>query len=251
MPINPDACNGPCNRRYREAVNAYDLAVDQHARDIQQWLDTPADDRGPRPVSPEAPTTPFTHGDPVWCSRDSRLIDRALGHISDTASIIAADIDGYRGGTAAGPNGMAAPDHKSLIGTLDKLYGYLVSVEDDWRAARGHEPRPTRARGSHARHAAISYLADQLGDILLDPWSVEVGLRILSWERVLLYLAKADPVTRRSPIRCPRCRERQVSRRDDYYECVCGKLMTREEHDREYAEQADEHDHEQQEVAAS
>jgi ribosomal protein L37AE/L43A len=91
-----------------------------------------------------------------------------------------------------------------------------------------------------------------LDDILLHPGSVEFGLSVLRWQRRLRGMAKVDPASKRSPIRCPRCRERQVSRREDgYFECGCGRLLTQAEHDREYARQADEHDHERQEVATS
>jgi ribosomal protein L37AE/L43A len=88
-----------------------------------------------------------------------------------------------------------------------------------------------------------------LDDILLHPGSVEFGLSVLRWQRRLRAMAKVDPASKRSPIRCPRCRERQVSRREDgYFECGCGRLLTQAEHDREYARQADEH--EQQEAHA-
>jgi transcription initiation factor TFIIIB Brf1 subunit/transcription initiation factor TFIIB len=42
-------------------------------------------------------------------------------------------------------------------------------------------------------------------------------------------------------------------RRDDgYYECgSCGRLLNETEYDREFSEQAEQHDHEQQEVTAS
>lgn len=86
-------------------------------------------------------------------------------------------------------------------------------------------------------------------DILLHPGSRDFGVGVLRWERRLLKMTKSDPATKASPIRCPRCSERQVSRRDDgYFECPCGRLMNQAEHDREYSEQADEH--EQQEAHA-
>ena len=251
MPINSEACSGPCNRMAREDWNAYDAAVDQHAADMTTWLNLPGDDRGARPEPPQQPTTTVTLGEPVWCSRCPRIIRAALQQINDLAAALAANIDGHRGGTMAGPNGVAAPDHKTVIDTLDDLYGFLVLVEDQWRQARGYPARPQRARGSHARNLAVAFLLDQLDDILLHPGSVEFGLHALRWQRALLKMTKSDPISRRSPIRCPRCKERQVRRRDDdYYECdCCGRLLNQAEHDREYAEQADEH--EQQEVTAS
>ncbi|WP_188188017.1 hypothetical protein [Nonomuraea sp. SYSU D8015] len=252
MPIDPNSCPGVCNRRYREAVNAYDLAVDQHVAAMQEWLALPGDDRGPRPEPPELPSTPFTVGAPIWDPGCSRLIRGALAELDDTAALLAAAVDGHRGAALAGPNGATAPDHKTIVDTLDEVFGFLVEVEDQWRQARGYRPRPHRARGAHARAVCVGWLLDQLDDILLHQGSVEFGLGVLRWQRRLRAMSKSDPASRRSPIRCPRCRERQVSRRDDgYYECLCGRLLNEAEHDREYAEQADEHDHQQQEVGAS
>lgn len=251
MPINSEACNGPCNRMAREDWNAYDAAVDQHAADMDAWHNLPGDDRGPRPEPPQTPTTAVTLGNPVWCSRCPKLIESALRQANDTASILSAEIDGYRGSAISGPNGTKPLDHKEIINKLDELYGFLVEVEDQWREARRHPARPARARGSHARNTCVAYLLGELADILLHPGSVGFGLLVLHWQWRLLKLSKSDPISRRSPICCPRCKERQVRRRDDdYYECnCCGRLLNQAEHDREYAEQADEH--EQQEVGAS
>ncbi|MFI7449564.1 hypothetical protein ACIBQX_18855 [Nonomuraea sp. NPDC049714] len=250
MPINPDACPGPCNHRARQAWNTYDTAQTQHTADMAAWLDIPGDDRPARPAPPQPPTTPVTPGAPVWDHRCARVIREALAELDDTAAILAASIDGHRGAAMAGPNGVKPVDHKTIVESLDELFGDLVEVEDQWRQARGYRPRPRRARGAHARAACVSWLLDQLDDLLLHPGSVEFGLSVLRWQRRLRAMAKVDPASRRSPIACPRCRERQVSRREDgYFECVCGRLLTQGEHDREYARQADEH--EQQEARAS
>jgi DNA-directed RNA polymerase subunit RPC12/RpoP len=98
----------------------------------------------------------------------------------------------------------------------------------------------------------VGWLLDQLDDILLHPGSVEFGLSVLRWQRRLRGMAKVDPASKGSPIRCPRCNEPQVRRRDDdYYECgTCGRLLTQKEHDREFSKQAEQHDHERQEAHA-
>jgi ribosomal protein L37AE/L43A len=251
VPINPDACPGPCTRAARTAWAAYDAAVEAHAADMTAWLKLPGDDRPAQPIPPTQPGMPVTVGQPVWDPRCARTIRDALAELDDTAAILAAGIDGHRGAAMSGPNGTKPLDHKAVVDSLDELYGDLVEVEDQWRQARGYPARPRRARGAHARAVCVGWLLGQLDDLLLHPGSVEFGLSVLRWQRRLRAMAKVDPASKRSPIACPRCRERQVSRREDgYFECGCGRLLTQAEHDREYARQADEHDHEQQEAHA-
>lgn len=242
MPITSDACNGPCNHAARNAWNAYDQAVLAHATAMQAWLALPGDDRGERPEPPEQPTLPVHISDPAWCNRCPRIIRTALQEIDYTAALLAAGVDGHRGGTRSGLNGMAAPSHTSIIDSLDELFGTLTLVEDQWREARHAPPRPRRARGSYSRTLTIGWLLDQLDDILLHPGSVQFGLDVLRWQRRLRAMTKSDPASTMSPIRCPRCAERQVRRKDDgYYECACGRLLNQNEHDAEYTRQADEH----------
>ncbi|MFI6793649.1 hypothetical protein ACIBG4_40595 [Nonomuraea sp. NPDC050383] len=250
MPINPNACPGVCNRAARAAWTSYDQALADHAEAMTAWLATPGDDRGQRPEPPEQPTIPVPLGDPVWDHRCARLIRAALAEIDDTAALLAASIDGHRGSAPAGPNGVAAPSHLSIVNTLDELYGALSMVEGQWREYRRYPDRPRRARGTHARTLTVGWLLGELDDILLHPGSVDFGLGVLGWQARLRKMTKSDPVSTMSPIRCPRCSERQVRRKDDgYYECACGRLLNQSEHDAEYARQADEH--EQQEVGAS
>jgi ribosomal protein L37AE/L43A len=251
VPITDDACSGPCNGRARSAWTAYDEATDQHAADMQAWLKLPGDDRGERPSPPEQPTITVNLGEPTFCGRCARLIHTALAELDDTAALLAAGIDGHRGGGRSGPNGTAAPSHTAIVDSLDDLYSALAQVEDQWREYRGYQPKPRRARDNHARTLTIAWLSGQLDDILLHPGSVEFGMGVLRWQRRLRAMTKSDPADRRSPIRCPRCKERQVTRREDgYYECLCGRLLNQAEHDEEKDRQAVEYDREQQEVGA-
>ena len=66
------------------------------------------------------------------------------------------------------------------------------------------------------------------------------GRATLAWQRRLRTLTKSDPVGTLSPVRCSRCGEVNVRREDDgYHKChTCGRLMSQQEHDREYDEQA-------------
>jgi ribosomal protein L37AE/L43A len=249
MPIREDACQGPCNQAARKAQEAYEQAANRHADAMREWLSTPGDDRGPKPEQPAEPGMPVTLGDPTWCRRCARMIDAALRKVDDDAATVARNVDGYRSVALVGPTGRRAPDHTAVIETLDELFGALVEVEDQWRAARGYPARPYRGRGAHARMVSVAWLLEQLPAILLHPGSVSFGLAVLGWQRRLERMATTDPGNARSAIRCPNqgCRERRVRRKDDdWWECdACGRLLTQQEHDREQGEQADEHDRQQ------
>ncbi|MEV4179921.1 hypothetical protein AB0J28_00560 [Streptosporangium canum] len=245
MPINPHTCAGPCSNHYRTAVDAYDHAQHAHTETLTTWH-PPL----PYPAPPEPPTIRPTLGDPVWCARCARTIRTALADLDDLASLAQATVDGHRdAGARYGKTGpvskINAPSPSPVTDTLDELYGALVEVEDQWREARGYQARPQRARGGHARRLTIAWLLDELDAILLHPGSAAFGAATLAWQRRLRTLTKSDPLARRSPIRCSRCSERQITRRDDgYYQCgSCEKLMTQTEHDREFAEQADQEVH--------
>lgn len=266
MPITTEACPGPCNNRAVQAWEQYDQAVIRYSYEKDLYADTvdryqaavaawriplayPAEPR--EPDRPQPPGIPVVDADPVWCGNCPKKIRNALHQINELVPILYADITGHRGAPITGPNGTKPLDPKKVIEKLDEVYGDLATVAAQWQHVRGHPSRPPAARGSHARNVTIGYLLEELSTILLHPGSVEFGLKVLAWERRLLKLSKSDPVSRRSAIRCPRCAERQLQREaDGYYKCgSCGRLLNQDEHDREFWEQADEH--EQQEVAAS
>ncbi|MGC5012553.1 hypothetical protein ACLQ2R_17455 [Streptosporangium sp. DT93] len=245
-------CPGPCSKPYRDAVDAYDqaTAVYEHALAVHQavlatWripLPYPAEPVPPAPVT----IRPYL-GDPVWHPGCVKRIRAALTELDDLASQAQAEVDGHRdAGARYGRTGFhlktSAPSPSPVTDTLDELYGTLVEVEDHWRAARRYPNRPQRTRGGHARRLTIAFLLDELDAIVAHPGSVEFGHATLAWQRRLRTLTKSDPPARRSPVRCPRCKERQIRRKDDgYYECgSCERLMSQAEHDREFAEQAEE-----------
>lgn len=268
MPIHPDACPGVCNAQARKAWDAHDQAVITHAHwldlyldAVERWQDALIAWHPPLvyPVEPERrepprpPTIPVAIGNPVWCSsKCPAMIRNALYRLNELAPVIYADITGHRGAAITGPNGTKPLDPKDVIERLDEMYGDLATAASQWKEVRGHPDRPSPARGGEARQLVVGYLLEQLDGMLRNPGSVEFGLSVLRWEKRLVGLSRSEPVTRRSPISCPRCGEPQVRRRDDgYFECTtCGRLLNQEEHDRHFSRQADEHDHERQEVGA-
>ncbi|MEU8040898.1 hypothetical protein [Streptosporangium sp. NPDC049078] len=252
LPYHPHTCIGPCSKPYRDAVDAYDQALTVYEEALAARPALLAAWRIPllypaAPVPPEPVTIRAHYGDPVWCGRCTRMIRQALDDLDDLASLAQATVDGHRdAGARYGKTGLhlktSAPSPSPITDTLDELYGALVDVEDNWREFRNHQPRPQRARNGHARRLAISYLRDELDAILAHPASDAFGFATLAWQRRLRALTKSDAVSRRSPVRCRRCSERKMRLEDDgYYKCgTCGTLMSQVEHDREFAEQAEE-----------
>lgn len=247
---DPQACPGPCNNQARKAWAGFEDAYDRYAADMEAWQIPLA-----WPAEPAPPAATVMYGEPVWSRSCAAMVGLALKECDDLAAKLYAKVDGYRGGAGWGLNGVAAPDHKAIVDDLDRFYGTLVAAEDEWRRVRRYDPRMQRGRGAHARTTCVTWLSGQIADILLVPGSVKFGLDLLYWQRWLRAKAQDDPVSTRSPIMCPRCSERAVRRTDHgpyEYECSgCHRLLTQREYDREYARQADEHDHEQREVAAS
>lgn len=259
MPYDPRACNGPCNKAYREAVDAYDRDSAIHEQEAAAYPGILAAWHPPllhpaEPMPPTKPATRYRDGDPVWSPGCAKLIRTALTNLDDLASLAQAGVDGHRGaGARHGKTGAVskvdAPSPSPVTDTLDELYGALVDVEDNWREYRHHPQRPQRARGGNARRLAISYLLDELDAILLHPGSVAFGHAALAWHRRLTTLTRSNPASKRSPVRCPRCKEvGRIKLEDDgnYYKCgSCERLMSQPEHDREIAEQADQLDNQE------
>lgn len=264
-----DACPGPCNRGYRRAVDAYpgalrahEFLVDQYNHALATYQDAYAwwqqhTTAGVfvlvEPVPPAPPGAPpanpaeqKTVGDPVWCRRDAGAVRRALASLDDLASLLESWADGHRGATSGSKLGATKSGSRSpsaIADTLDTLYGLLVTTEDQWREHCGYFRRPQRARDSRARRFTITFLLEELRDILENPGSVRFGLGVLAWERRLQAMTTSEPlVQRRAAVPCPAkgCGRRALrSRPDGYTQCAaCGRLLSEEE----YQELVDEQD---------
>jgi hypothetical protein len=232
------ACLGPCNRGWREAWARHEADVVawqvQHAA-WQALAD--AGQVGPEhaPLAPDRPVVQPTPGEPLWCMSCAGALRRALLDLDDLAALVAAESDGHRG-QALGAASTAPKSHRTpspAAHLVDELYGVLTRIETDWRAARGFPHRPQRStpagaamprpRGATPRTLCIGWLAEQLPDMLHDPWSAVVARNIFAWRVRLQAAARARPeaIIR---VRCPRCDQRAMRRRDDGY-AVCGGLF--------------------------
>ncbi|MFI7125970.1 hypothetical protein ACIBQ1_09770 [Nonomuraea sp. NPDC050153] len=229
MPISPESCCGPCNNAARKTIAAYEQALETHVVEVDEWI--AGGQHGACPPAPEEPSVDPTPGEPIFCGRCKGLIRAALLDLDVLASELAARSDGHRGsiqeGRVSGSRGSASPS--PTADALDKLYGFLADVEDEWRGACGYAPRINRThRGAHPRSRTIGWLSEHLNNLLADEDHIKSGLDILRWETVLRALAKEEPVGSVSPIRCPRCATlRQVVREQEHHWACrsCGRLI--------------------------
>lgn len=221
-------CSGPCNNSARRAWAAYEQALDQYAADMEAWQ---ADKLDNEPEEPLPPEVEVRQGAPLFCGRCTATIRAALLDLDQLAAELQAGADGHRGGVpegrVSGSRNSGSPSPTADL--LDKLYGFLADVEDEWRGTCAYTPRTDRAhRGAHPRLRRISWLSEHLDAVLSAEEHVNFGLDVLRWEVVLRQKLKEDSVGTKSPIRCPRCSERRVVReREGYWQCgACATLLS-------------------------
>jgi hypothetical protein len=235
------ACLGPCNNTWRAAWRTYQedwLAWSvKHA--VWESLIAAGHRDAPEPPEPPRPLVAATPGEPLWCLRCAGVLGRALAELDDLAALAAAAADGHRGqpATERASSGGPAASPSPVADMLDELYGVLANIEDQWRDARGYDRRPQRddkggaQRGASARTLTISWLGQHLGEILDDPWSATVARNVFAWQRRLQDRTSSAPLASLRPVRCPRCAQRAVRRRDDGYSICrqCGRLLSEQE----------------------
>ncbi|MFE6305015.1 hypothetical protein [Nocardiopsis sp. NPDC057823] len=232
-------CEGPCNRAWRRARDEHAYALEAFKGALADWEGAAPATRGDRPDPPAAPTIAPVPGDPVWCPRCTGAIRAALADLDNLAALLAATADGHRGQgddrdrvTASAE----APSPSPIADVLDQLYGYLSTIEGQWRQARDYGSRPARSRGAGALTTVIAWLGRHLDDILADPGSTGFGTSVLKWQRLLQRMTKTQPERRRRAAPCPRCDRRTLIYEEDrgLVRCEnpdCGRVMTPAEYD--------------------
>lgn len=229
MSIDPQACMGPCNNTARRLIADYERALDDYVERLDQWIT--GGQQGGEPAEPVEPDVEPREGDPLFCRACRALVRVALLDLDQLASELSARSDGHRGslteGRVSGSRGSGSPSATADI--LDKLYGDLTDVEDEWRQRWGFAPRTHRShRGAHPRSRCIGWLSEQLDGILAAEEHVPFAAQVLNWEVLLRNLLKEDPVGSKSPIRCPHCAERRVVRqKEGYWACgTCTMILS-------------------------
>lgn len=210
MPRHPDACLGPCNKRYHRAWNTHDQNITtwQTAHDAwQQAREAHPHNVEPEPQPPLEPTIRPWLGDPHWCETCTATVRRAITEIDQLANILGAWSDGHRGvasGQAISHRRADAGSPSPIALTLDELYAVVVAVEDGWRDRCGYPAvRRGTGRGPDMRSRALGFVALHLDSLLATSMYRDLGTQLLTWERLLQALTKSEPFVRARPGRCP------------------------------------------------
>ncbi|ASU81517.1 hypothetical protein CDO52_00800 [Nocardiopsis gilva YIM 90087] len=228
-------CPGPCNRTWRQLR-------DTHADALDAWAAAAPEHRGDPPDPPEVEPVP---GEPVWCRRCAGAIRHSLADLDNLSALIAAEADGHRGrgdDSDKVRRSKGTPSPSPAADLIDALYGDLTHWEAVYREAIGAGTRPERSRGATALTISISWLSVHLDGVLTWPWSVDMGLAVLRWQRRLQATAKARPPARRKPFPCPRCDRRTLIYEEDrdLIRCEnpdCCRVLSIDEYDAHVTEQ--------------
>lgn len=229
MSTTVQLCAGPCNNPARRARDAYKKALDEYAAAMEKWTDGLLDKE---PLLPSEPDVREEPGEPLFCGRCKAKIHMALLDLDNLAAELQAQSDGHRGGVpdgrVSGSRDSGSPSSSADL--LDRLYGFLADVEDEWRDTWGYTKRADRVhRGAHPRTRRITWLSERMEGVLAAEDHIRFGLDILRWEIVLRARLKEDDVGTKSPIRCPRCAERGrvVRQKEGYWSCgACTMLIS-------------------------
>ena len=249
-------CPGSCNRSWRRAEDAHQTALQVWEGECGRWeTDYYAGTAtSARPAEPEPHGVIPAQGEPVWCSRCTSLIRRAVLELDDLAAILTAQVDGHRppaaGQRVSGSGGSPSPEPR--LDTLDELLRELGWWEGKYRAAQGWPTRPAGGRFATALTRTVAWLHQHLDGMLAIESAAEFGRDVLGWNRRLQDLTRTRADVVRKPVPCPRCGSKQLvlkdadRPRDRRVECAgwvtadrpCGRMLTMDE----YSELADAYD---------
>lgn len=229
------ACIGPCNRRYREAREAFDQALAEY------------DPLNSEQSRPEPPGIQPWEGMPVWCPNCASRISLKLAELDDLAAILAATADGHRASAEAERvSGTGEPGSPSQASDdLDELASMLRGWEDTYRDLRGWPSPPPRGELASAETACIAWLRRHLNGILSCPVAADFGTEILQWHREIGGKSKAGVRTLVKPMRCTSCGLLLAwTEGEEYVACrnpECGRLITLADYEAEVERLAAEH----------
>ena len=195
--MSEQACPGPCNRPYRNAMAAYEQALADY---------DPLDPEQARPEKPDVRPWP---GEPVWCGECRSRIRVRLAQLDTLAALLAFEGDGY--GESAASERVSrtgeTPSPSPAADDLDELTRMLRDWEDSYRGVRGWDAAPPRGDLASVQTEVIAWLGQRLDQVLAEPDIAEpFGTEVLQWHRGMKHRAKAGVETLRKPLRCPRCR---------------------------------------------
>jgi hypothetical protein len=232
-----EACPGPCNRRYREARDAYRQALADY---------DPLDSAQSRPDPPEI--MPWL-GDPVWCGPCATSVRLRLAQLDDLIALRKATADGQKQSDAAERVSGSATDPRSPSQEADdedEVVRMLTGWETAYRDLRGWPSAAPRGDLASVATSCIAWLLHRLDAILRSPVAADFGLEILQWHREFTRETKAGVRKLRKPLRCPSCQyltliwtegEQQVTCENP----SCNRIMSYAEYETETERLAREH----------
>ena len=191
-----EACPGPCNRRYREARDAYRQALADY---------DPLDSAQSRPGPPEV--VPWL-GDPVWCGPCASKVRLRLAELDDLIALAKATADGQKQSDAAERVSGSSAEARSPSRAgddEDELAAMLTGWEGEYRRIRGWPSAAPRGDLASVETTCIAWLMHHLDGILRSPVAADFGLEVMQWHREFTGSAKAGVRTLRKPMRCPSC----------------------------------------------
>ena len=213
-----EACPGPCNRRVREARDAYRQAVADY---------DPLDSSQSRPDPPSVAPWP---GEPVWCGPCASRIRLRLAELDDLIALRKATADGQRQSDAAERvSGSAAdpPSPSQAHDDEDETASVLLEWERAYRELRRWPSPAPRGDLASAETACIAWLMHHLDGILRSPVAADFGLEVMQWHRELAGSAKAGVRTLRKPMRCPSCKQLTLTWTEGEQQVNCSDTVCR------------------------
>ena len=244
MPMDPNACIGGCNARYRRAHRAFEAELRTYIDAVVAWRDyvktTPPEewegDQAKEPVKPEEPTVRPWLGEPVWCGTCTAARRQELAELDDIASIYAARSDGHREPSQEGrvSGSSETPSLSPMVDDLDELESWLR----EWRAT--HSRIDTPARQGYLASAittGTAWLLVRAEHILARPeYGAEFGRELHQWHTRLTAASKTSIAVHRKPLRCDTCHMMRLEHRDgdDSVRCAtpgCGRVLRLDEYD--------------------
>jgi len=224
---NEQACPGPCNSRWREAMDAWRAATAAY---------DPLDPGTSRPAPPE--TAPWP-GEPVWCAPCTSRIRLRLAQLDTLAGILSAAADGHRQAPADGRVTTGSPSPSPAADDINDMYSMLAGWESAWRDHMGWDSGPPKGDLAARETETVNFLSRQLGGILAGPFAADFGREVLQWHQAAAAAAKAGPArTLPKPLRCPACGLLLLiwvegSDRVDCGNPGCGLIMSYQEYEAE------------------
>jgi hypothetical protein len=205
----PQACDGPCNRRYRDAEVRRETHGDAN------------------------PYTP-NQGRPYWCDTCADRLRQTLRGLPDLAARLVLEAVH---GTPPPPEHVSGSREQPLHAgdgayrLIDEICDLVTRFEDEWCAGAGLPPRPLRSRCGATITSSARFLVNELGPILAagGQYAIELDDEARRLKRRVEHALHLDDVRPepRHGVQCRQCDVMALEYQLDYLgratgDTVCG-----------------------------